>query len=186
MVDPKSSSRSSGVPLVGHSRCRDGIAARRPVDRGRVAVAKLRARRVALAIDEAHHLGANCLNTCKTLINETARSTNPCEVILLALPTLWRRLERAAYEEVRQLLGNRLAERIKLGQLREGDVRKLLSRRAKIDDPRAAQAILKEAQARGNLSFVAAVCERLNDQELDGAPTHDAVLAAIEAEKARR
>jgi len=152
----------------------------------RMVVAKLRARRVALAIDEAHHLGANCLNTCKTLINETARSTNPCEVILLALPTLWRRLERAAYEEVRQLLGNRLAERIKLGQLREGDVRKLLSRRAKIEDPRAAQAVLKEAQARGNLSFVAAVCERLNDQELDGAPTHDAVLAAIEAEKARR
>jgi hypothetical protein len=152
----------------------------------RMVVSKLRARRVALAIDEAHHLGPNSLNTCKTLINETARSSNPCEVIFLALPTLWRRLERAAYEEVRQLLGNRMAERIKIGELREGDVRKVMSRRAKVEDIRSAQAVLKEARTRGNLSFVAAVCERLLSQEIDGAPSHEDVLAAIETEKARR
>jgi type II secretory pathway predicted ATPase ExeA len=142
---------------------------------------KLRQNRTALAIDEAHHLGPHCLNTCKTLINQT-----PCEVILLALPTLWRRLERAAYEEVKQLLGNRLAERIKVGELREGDVKKLLLRRVKVEDGRSAQAMLKEARTRGNLSFVAAVCERISTQEIDGSPAHEAVLAAIEAEKARR
>lgn len=152
----------------------------------RKVVAKLSARRVALAIDEAHHLGQKCLNTAKTLINATARSAHPCEVILLALPTLWRRLERAAFEEVKQLLGNRLAERIKLGELRESDVRKVLARRMRVEDPRSAGAVLKEARSRGNLSFVAAVCERLAAQEIEGAVTHEYVLAAIAAEIARR
>jgi len=149
--------------------------------RMRQVVTRLREHRTAVAIDEAHHSGAECLNTCKTLINQT-----PSEIILLALPSLWRRLERVAYEEVRQLLGNRLAERIKLGELREGDVRKLLVRRAKIDDPKAASAVLKEARARGNLSFVAAVCSRLASAERDGAPTIEDVMAAVSAEIARR
>jgi type II secretory pathway predicted ATPase ExeA len=151
----------------------------------RQVVARLRQARTALAIDEAHHLGPHCLNTCKTLVNQT-----PGEVVLLALPTLWRRLERAAYEEVKQLLGNRLAERIKLGALREADVKKLLSRRLGHDEARSAAAVLKEAQSReegkprGNLSFVAAVCERVLEQDTAG--THEVVLAAIAAELARR
>lgn len=150
-------------------------------DRLQLVIRKLKEHRVALSIDEAHHLGPHCLNICKTLVNQT-----PCEVFLFALPTLWRRLERAAYEEVRQLLGNRLAERIKTGELRESDVRKILSRRVKIDSAQGAQAVFKEARSRGNLSFVAAVCKRLTDQDLDGVPTHEALLAAIEVEKARR
>ena len=85
---------------------------------------RLNAQRIALIIEEAHHLGPKCLNLCKTLINAT-----PGEFVLLALPTLWRRLERDAYEEVRQLTGNRLAERIKLPGLRESDVKKFLTRR---------------------------------------------------------
>ena len=151
----------------------------------RQVVTKLKQARTALAIDEAHHMGPHCLNTCKTLVNQT-----PGEIVLLALPTLWRRLERGAYEEVKQLLGNRLAERIKLGDLRETDVKKLLSRRLGHDDAKSAAAVLKEARSqevgkpRGNLSFVAAVCERVVDQ--DTAVTHEVVLAAISAELARR
>jgi DNA transposition AAA+ family ATPase len=147
----------------------------------RQVIAKLKAHRIAIAIDEAHHLGPHCLNTAKTLINQT-----PSEIALLALPTLWRRLERTSYEEVKQLLGNRLAERIKIGELREADVRKILLRRAKVDDAKSPAAVLEAAKTRGNLSFVAAVCERLIAQEYDGAPSHEAVLAAIAAEKARR
>ncbi len=136
---------------------------------------------MALAIDEAHHLGPICLNTCKTLINQT-----PTEIVLLALPTLWRRLERAAYEEVKQLLGNRLAERIKVAGLREADVRRILHKRAKVDDPRAPAALLKEATTRGNLAFVSAVCARIASAERDEAPTYEDVTAAIAAEIARR
>lgn len=148
-------------------------------DRLRIVLRKLSDYRVALAIDEAHHLGPNCLNACKTLIN-----LSQGEIFLLALPTLWRRLERAAYEEVKQLLGNRLAERVKIGDLREADVRKVLSRRLSVDDLRAAQAVHKEATTRGNLSFVAAVCERVIEQDVTA--THETVLAGIAAELARR
>ncbi len=147
----------------------------------RQVVNKLSAHRTALAIDEAHHLGPACLNTCKTLINQT-----PGEILLLALPTLWRRLERANYEEVKQLLGNRLAERIKIGELRETDVRKLLARRIKAEDTRSASAVLEAAKTRGNLSFAAAVCERVIAKEIEGAATHEHVLAALQAELARR
>lgn len=147
----------------------------------RQATGKLRTHRITIAIDEAHHLGPHCLNTCKTLINQT-----PSEIALLALPTLWRRLERTSYEEVKQLLGNRLAERIKIGEIRDADVRKILSRRVKVDDAKSVSAVLDAAKTRGNLSFVAAVCERLVTQELDGTPTFENVLAAVAAEKARR
>lgn len=147
----------------------------------RQVLGKLRDHRIALAIDEAHDLGPECLDTCKTLINQTSS-----EIILLAWPTLWRRLERGAYEEVKQLLGNRLAERIKVGEIRESDVKKLLARRLKIEEPRTAQAVLKEAKTRGNLSFVAAVCERVAAQDIDGPVTHEIVLAAVAAEIARR
>ena len=149
--------------------------------RMRMVLAKLRARSVTLAIDEAHDLGPRCLDTVKTLINQT-----PTRVILFAWPTLWRRLERAAFEETRQLLGNRLAERIKIGSLREADVRRLLDRRAGVVDPAAAAKLLEAAPTRGNLSFVDAVCARLARAERDGKPTHEEVLAAIAAEVARR
>ncbi len=148
----------------------------------RQVVTKLSEHRMALAIDEAHHLGPVCLNCCKTLINRT-----PSEILLVALPTLWRRLERGAYEEVKQLMGNRLAERIKVGAIREVDVRKILSRRLKIDAQAcSAQAVLKEAPVRGNLSFVAAVCERVSAQEIDGPVSHENILAALAAEISRR
>lgn len=147
----------------------------------RVVLNKLRDRRVMLAIDESHHLGPNCLDTLKTLINQTQ-----VEVLLLALPTLWRRLERGAYEETRQLLGNRLAERLKLGSLLESDVRKLLKRRANVEDAKAASVVHKEAVTRGNLSFVAAVCARLSSCERDGAPVIEDVVAAVDAEVRKR
>lgn len=145
----------------------------------RQAIAALKKARTALAIDEAHHFGPHCLNTCKTFVNQT-----PGEVVLLALPTLWSRLEKSSYEEVKQLLGNRLAERIKLGALRDADVRKLLIRRLGHDDLKSATAIAKEAPKRGNLSFAAAVCERVLAQKVP--VTHDTVLVGIAAELARR
>lgn len=156
-----------------HAMSRDG--------RLRQVIGKLKLHRVALAIDEAHHLGPHCLNTCKTLINQTGG-----EIVLLALPTLWRRLERSNYEEVRQLLGNRLAERIKVGELRESDVRKILTRRVKVDDTKSAAVVLSAAKTRGNLSFVCAVCERIREKELDGTPSYEAVVAAVSAEISRR
>lgn len=146
----------------------------------RQVVTKLREHRTALAIDEAHHLGPECLNTAKTLVNQT-----PSEILLFALPTLWRRLEKVNYEEVRQLLGNRLAERIKIGELRPSDVAKLLTRRLEFEDTGTTAKLCAEAKSRGNLSFVAAVCERVREQDHD-AITKEIVAGAIAAEIARR
>lgn len=145
---------------------------------------RLREHRTCLVIDEAHHLGPHCLNTVKGLINQT-----PGEFVLLAMPTLWRRLERTAYEEVRQLAGNRLAERIKLEGIREADVRKMLERRTEgLDfDPRhAAKMILDQAGRHGNLAFVRDVCRRaalLADGEK---VTRETLAAAVQSEVGSR
>lgn len=147
----------------------------------RQVIAKLKSTRRALALDEVHHLGPNCLNTCKALINQT-----PGEIVLLALPTLWRRLERTSYEEVRQLLGNRLAERIKSAGLQPADVKKMLSRRVKVDDDKSVALVHKEAIKRGNLSFVASVCEKLAAQKHDGKPSFEDVTAVVAIVMARR
>lgn len=121
-------------------------------------VGRLSGQRVAIIIEEAHHLGPKCLNLVKTLINQT-----PGEFLLLALPTLWRRLERDAYEEVRQLSGNRLAERIKLPGLREADVKKFLERRCpglNGETARAVKMLVHHAPRHGNMAFVRDVCRR--------------------------
>lgn len=142
---------------------------------------RLNQSRIVLAIDEAHDLGPRCLDSCKTLINKT-----PIVIMLFAWPTLWARLVRSSYQEVKQLMGNRLSERIKVGELRESDVKKLLSRRVKAEHTDSAKAVLEVAKLNGNLSFVAAVCERLTEQEIEGPVSHEHVLAALQAELARR
>lgn len=142
----------------------------------------LRNRRVCIIIDEAHHLGKPSLNTVKTLIN-----TTPGEFVMLALPTLWRRLEHQAWEEVRQLTGNRLAQRIAIpAQLREPDVRMLLDRRAKVSDTAAVRMVAGAAKGNGNLQFVAQVARRLREMKLEGVPTLEHVETAISQQKRRR
>ena len=149
-------------------------------------IARLTESRICLIIDEGHHLGLNCLNTLKTLINQT-----PGEFMLLVMPTLWKRLERDAYEEVRQLVGNRLAERIKLDGLRETDVAKFINRRVDRVDPatlkQAIRMILDRASRYGNMAFVRDVCERVAEQcEGTTGPTLNIWSSAIAAEAASR
>jgi DNA transposition AAA+ family ATPase len=81
-------------------------------DRFDKVVELLNATRRCLAIEEAHHLGVRLLNLLKSLMNLT-----PGEFATLAYPTLWARLEKAAYHEARQLTGNRLADRIRLSPM---------------------------------------------------------------------
>jgi type II secretory pathway predicted ATPase ExeA len=115
--------------------------------------------RRCLVIDELHHAGPRILNTIKTIINQT-----PGEVVGLAMPTLWAKLERgAAYEECRQLTGNRLAERVRLAPINRGDLAKFVSRRLpglNGDLPKAVALVEQHARARGNLAFVRDCCRR--------------------------
>ena len=62
-----------------------------------------------MVIDEAHHLGPHCLNTVKTLVN-----TTPGEFVMLAIPSLWAKLNKSAYIEAKQLSTNRLYELVQI------------------------------------------------------------------------
>lgn len=133
-----------------------------PAERFARVVAEFSATRRCLVIDELHHAGPRILNTIKTLINQT-----PGEVMGLAMPTLWAKLERgAAYEECRQLTGNRLSERVKLAPINRGDLAKFVGRRLPGLNGALAQAVaLVEAHAkgRGNLAFARQVCKRAGE-----------------------
>lgn len=142
-------------------------------------VARLQSR-VCTIIDEAHHMGPRCLNLLKTLVNQT-----PGEFVLLALPTLWRRMESQSYEEVRQLTGNRLAERIGIS-LREGDITKIVTRRCpglNGETKQVVKMLSERAGTRGNLAFVRDVCRRAAELVEDGqAMNLELMVAAVKAE----
>jgi len=113
--------------------------------------------RTCLVIDEAHHLGPRTLNLVKTIINQT-----PGEIVLLAMGTLWNRLETQAYAEARQLTQNRLAERLRFDGVELADVEKMLERRLGLAGQAgaAAKALRQYATSHGNMAFVKLVCRK--------------------------
>ena len=141
-------------------------------------------RRRCLIVDEAHHMGAKCLNALKTLINRT-----PGEFVLLTYPTLWARLEQKAYHEARQLTGNRLAERIKL-KVDPADVKKFVTRRVPLSVStlngqfnQVIDALVLKAPRHGNLGFIREVCDRvLTASEGTDGPSFEQWIGAIDAE----
>lgn len=155
-----------------------------PIARFDLVVMLLNQTRICVILDEFHHLGPQCLNVVKTLINQT-----PGEFVGLAMPTLWHRLERAAYEECRQLTGNRLAERIKL-TLRENDIAKIITRRVSNAGDSVKQAvrmIMDRAPRYGNLAFVRDVCARVSElSEGTAGPDAECWSTAISQEVASR
>lgn len=117
--------------------------------------------RRCLVVDEAHHLGPHCLNTVKTLVN-----TTPGEFILVAIPTLWNKLQAHAYQEAKQIATNRLSERVKL-TLEEADIRTYLAKRFPDATPAdlkvAARIVRPSALLAGNYAFVRDVARELRD-----------------------
>jgi len=129
-------------------------------------IARLCESRVCLVIDEMHHMGPRCLNTVKTLVNQT-----PGEFIGLTMPTLWARLFRTAYEESRQLTGNRLADHIRL-VLAKSDVKKLTTRALGIVPPAevpeaAVKQLMEKAPRYGNFAFIRDVLARMDKADIE-------------------
>lgn len=140
---------------------------------------------ICVVIDEAHHMGPECLNTIKTLINKTHAS-----FIALSLPTLWARLTRSSYEDVIQLTGNRLKTRFD-GVLELGDVRLLLSRgvvweNGEGDVAEAAPLLTAKCAGRGNLAFTRAVVDAINQRTEGKAATLKDYAAAVAEKEAAR
>lgn len=120
---------------------------------------KLSVTRRCMVVDEAHHLGPKCLNTVKTLVNQT-----PGEFVLLAIPSLWAKLRKAAYIEALQLTTNRLCELVEI-KLDEPDIARYLRHRIPQFDLKmarmAAKLIRPPAMSEGNMSFVRDVADEL-------------------------
>jgi len=134
--------------------------------------------RVLLFIDEAHHLGPRQLNLIKTIINRT-----PGEVVLAAMDTLWNKLEGQAYAECRQLIHNRLSERILLTRPERDDVEKIMKRRLGMngDLGKAAALVATKAEIKGSLKFVTRVCRRALALSGGETPTLEDVAKAVGA-----
>lgn len=123
-------------------------------------LAWLNLRKRILIIDEAHHMGPRTANICKTIINKS-----PTVMVWLAIPTLLRRIETAAYEEVRQLTRNRLCERVRVEGPSVDETLTFLARRgvkwADDKQARACAKVLSEASVQyGNWGFVNLVARR--------------------------
>lgn len=110
-------------------------------------IEKIGERRVTIAIDEAHHLTSDALDTLKTLINLTK-----CEIILAAMPTLWDVMESTSRLQIRQLTGPRLFCRL-VFELQEADIAKFLEARL----PQIAGKTSKMDAAKGDKSAAATV-----------------------------
>jgi type II secretory pathway predicted ATPase ExeA len=137
-----------------------------------------------LFIDEAHHLGPHCLNTIKTLVN-----TTPGQVVLVAIPTLWGRLETQAFQEARQLTTNRLSERVRL-DLCEADIvrylRHIFPQAADADLKAGAKVIRPAAIGAGNMAFVRDVAREAAKLSGDSQPDAKLFADAVAAVARRR
>lgn len=154
---------------------------RNAVIRQRAVERALRASRRCLVIEEAHHLGPRCLDVLKAIINQTKT-----EVIMAAIPTLLKRVEREAYEESLQLFRNRLAFRVVL-RLHKADIEDLLRRRLPVpglapdDLPKAAELLKLNAPKHGNLALVREVCRALRETWAEEKLTRPVTLADLTA-----
>lgn len=80
--------------------------------------------RCVVAIDEAHHVSGCVLNLFKTLLNRTSM-----RLILAGMSTIFQKLRANASEESKQLIHNRLFERIDLVGPDKDTARRFLARR---------------------------------------------------------
>lgn len=121
-----------------------------------------------LAIDEGHHMTARVLNVLKTIINQTS-----AHIIVAAIGTLWRKLAARSWEEARQLIHNRLFERVILHPPSPSDARLFMERRiANLnggDWKRAVDGICARAKTSGHFAYLRDLCDRANENS--GEPT---------------
>jgi hypothetical protein len=111
-------------------------------------------REICFLIEEAHHLGPNCLDLIKVVINDSDAS-----FVLFAIDTLWAKLERAAYAQAAQLKGNRFAFKIRITtEMMKRDALRMVERRVKLDpgvlDAETRKHLLEQMLKHGRLAFV--------------------------------
>lgn len=149
-------------------------------------IAALKERKLALIINEAHHMGPRTLNMIKTLLNQT-----PTVIVMECIPTLLTRLLSGSYEEAIQLTGNRLCERVYLSSPPPDEILMMLERRGvKFADPEtrnaAAKTLAGEAPNFGNWRYVSQVCRKLYEATRKSPVTMGTLTRAIADVRAMR
>lgn len=138
-------------------------------------IAMLQESRTILVIDEGHHMTAECLNIVKTLINRTQ-----CLIVIGTIGTLWTKLTARNWEEARQLIHNRLLERVVLRAPDSSDVEQFLRRRIPLltATRSAFTRIASMAESSGRFAFLRRIAEAVksNDGDVDAG----AIIAAAE------
>lgn len=130
-------------------------------------------RKVVLLIDEGHHGGSGFLSLIKTILNRTQ-----AVVVLAAMDTLWRKLTHEASEEARQLLHNRLAERIFLQVPTTEDARLFFAEFGKLSAKVAGQ-LVAESSKNGHLSFFRRVREMVRENMTEEDDLNEFMPAAL-------
>ncbi len=136
----------------------------------------LKERRSIIAIDEGHHMTAQCLNIIKTIINRTN-----AVIIIAAIGTLWTKLTARNWEEARQLIHNRLLERVILRAPGTDECETFLTRRCQLTGSirSAAAKIAQMAEHNGRYAFLRRVSERVT--QLGDGVDNAAIIAAAES-----
>lgn len=134
----------------------------------------LKKSRRVLIIDEAHHCTAQVLNTVKTLLNLT-----DSVVVMAGIDTLWRKLTARSWEEARQLIHNRLFERVRLSPPLPDDAEIFLRRRVPGLEGQTIRPACERISAMsahlGSWAFLRRVADRV---AAEGEATAPAILAA--------
>jgi len=144
----------------------------------RALIEHLNRERPIIVIDEAHYFGARTLNLVKAVLNQT-----PCVVVLLAIPSLWRSMERSSWEEAEQLRCRTVAK-IEASEIKTSDaasfIRELVPQAEKMDGFSACVEKCRSAANRfGLYDTLARICSEVR-LELDGGkPTADVFECAI-------
>lgn len=137
-----------------------------------------------VVLDEAHHLGPRTLNLVKTVLNQTR-----CQFVFLCIPTLFRKLESAAYEEAKQLTANRMCERVRLPGPGAGEVEKFLDRRLKFEADTlrpCARACAERAAQFGHWNFVNLVARHCRKLAGKSAVDNETFAKAVQKAAASR
>lgn len=150
-------------------------------------LAHLKEKPCILVIDEAHYFGPSTINLVKAIANQTT-----CTLVLLAIPALWARLKRAAWEEAEQIR-SRTAATIEVREVGEKDLDSFVTDRLagakeqlKSDWKEALTDIGESANRFGLWDTVERVCAVIHEEAEGGPITLEMVKAAIKNVEATR
>jgi DNA transposition AAA+ family ATPase len=132
-------------------------------------IKKLKANRRVLIIDEGEYFGPRTINLVKLILNQT-----PTVVVLLAIPELFARWQRAAWEEAKQL--NRRAEAIITdSKVTPDDVQLFFAGRVTLHEAGAVCAMIaKAANEFGRYGMVERIVDQLVAEEHERVGTEQA------------